>query len=64
MSVDFESDFNVITGETGAGKSLIIKSLGLLSGQSASDTIIYPKAEFALLKLHLLCLLILIFVNI
>ena len=50
MSVDFESGFNVITGETGAGKSLIIKSLGLLSGQSASDTIIYPKAEFAFVE--------------
>ena len=61
MSVDFESGFNVITGETGAGKSLIIKSLGLLSGQSASDTIIYPKAEFAFVEATFACLLILIF---
>lgn len=50
MSVDFKSGFNVITGETGAGKSLIIKSLGLLSGQAASDSIIYPDADFAFIE--------------
>ena len=32
MLIDFKNGFNVITGETGAGKSLIIKSLELLLG--------------------------------
>ena len=33
LSIDFQSGMSVITGETGAGKSLIVKSLDLLSGQ-------------------------------
>lgn len=33
--VAFESDFVVITGETGAGKSIILGALGLLLGQRA-----------------------------
>ena len=34
--IDFDQGFNVLTGETGAGKSLILKSLALLAGQQAS----------------------------
>ncbi len=32
-SLDFGEGFTVITGETGSGKSLLVNSLGLLSGQ-------------------------------
>ena len=36
MMINFDQGFNVLTGETGAGKSLILKSLALLAGQQAS----------------------------
>lgn len=38
LQVDFDRGFNVITGETGAGKSIIIGALGLILGQRAEGT--------------------------
>ncbi|MBR2281662.1 MAG: DNA repair protein RecN [Spirochaetales bacterium] len=35
LSVDFSGGFNVITGETGSGKSIILGALGLLMGEKA-----------------------------
>lgn len=35
LEIDFESGFSVITGETGAGKSIILGALGLILGQRA-----------------------------
>lgn len=35
LSVDFNPGFSVITGETGAGKSIILGAIGLLKGQRA-----------------------------
>jgi DNA repair protein RecN (Recombination protein N) len=35
LDIDFESGFSVITGETGAGKSIILGAIGLLLGQRA-----------------------------
>ena len=35
LDIDFEGGFSVITGETGAGKSIILGALGLLLGQRA-----------------------------
>ncbi|MGL4524545.1 MAG: DNA repair protein RecN [Spirochaetia bacterium] len=40
MSVEFGPGLQVLTGETGAGKSLLIGALGLLLGNKASDLII------------------------
>ncbi|MEI6833905.1 MAG: AAA family ATPase, partial [bacterium] len=37
LTIDFTSGFNVITGETGAGKSILIKALSLLLGGKASQ---------------------------
>src|SRR5690606_5616262 len=39
--------FNVLTGETGAGKSILIKALSLLQGQRPSLDFIREKAESA-----------------
>jgi DNA repair protein RecN (Recombination protein N) len=36
LTIDFTTGFNVITGETGAGKSILIKALSLLLGGKAS----------------------------
>lgn len=35
LDIDFNSGFSVITGETGAGKSIILGAIGLLLGQRA-----------------------------
>ncbi len=45
LSVDFSQGFNVITGETGAGKSIILGALGLLMGEKADTSAIRNGAE-------------------
>lgn len=40
LSVDFSDGFNVITGETGSGKSIILGALGLLMGERADTNAI------------------------
>lgn len=40
LAIEFSQGFNVITGETGAGKSILIKALGLLLGaKAAAETV-------------------------
>lgn len=40
QEIDFNQGFNVITGETGAGKSLIIKAISLLIGERSDSSMI------------------------
>lgn len=40
LSLDFEAGFTVVTGETGAGKSILLGALSLLAGERAEKTII------------------------
>ncbi len=40
VSLDFEAGFTVVTGETGAGKSILLGALSLLAGERAERTII------------------------
>jgi DNA repair protein RecN (Recombination protein N) len=40
VSIDFGAGFNVLSGETGAGKSIVVDSLALLAGGRASDDMI------------------------
>ena len=35
LDIEFHGGFSVITGETGAGKSIILGAIGLLKGQRA-----------------------------
>ena len=37
LDIDFHEGFSVITGETGAGKSIILGAIGLLLGQRADS---------------------------
>ena len=45
LSIDFESGLSVITGETGAGKSIILGALSLILGQRADTKSIKTDAE-------------------
>ena len=49
--VNFDDGFNVLSGETGAGKSLIIGSINLALGDRAGKELIRNGAEYALVEL-------------
>ena len=40
VDVEFESGFNTLTGETGAGKSIVVEAVGLLLGGRASADLV------------------------
>ena len=40
LTLQLKSGLNIITGETGAGKSILLNALGLLSGKRADLSII------------------------
>ena len=42
--------FNVLTGETGAGKSIVVEALGLLIGERASSDLVRAGAERAMVE--------------
>src|SRR5262245_21985747 len=45
--LDLGAGLNIITGETGAGKSIILNALGLIAGERGSSDIIRNKEEEA-----------------
>lgn len=47
MTLEFSEGMNVLTGETGAGKSFILKALGFVTGDKLSADIVRPGAEKA-----------------
>ncbi len=47
LEVEFGEGFNVLTGETGAGKSIIMGAVGLLLGDRASPDLVRSGAEEA-----------------
>lgn len=46
-SIDFENGFNIMTGETGAGKSIVIDSLNAILGERTSRELIRSGADSA-----------------
>src|SRR5690348_13476419 len=40
VEVEFDDGFNVLTGETGAGKSIVVEAVGLLLGARASADLV------------------------
>ncbi|HUH13029.1 MAG TPA: DNA repair protein RecN [Longimicrobiales bacterium] len=50
VSIRLERGLNVLTGETGAGKSIIVGALSLLLGERASAELVRPGAERALVE--------------
>ena len=45
LDIDFNRGFTIITGETGAGKSILLGALSLLLGQRADSTILFDKSR-------------------
>ena len=52
LDMTFREGFSVITGETGAGKSLILGAIGLLKGQRADSKLIKRGAEKCVIEAH------------
>ena len=52
LDIELYSGFSVITGETGAGKSIILGAIGLLLGQRADSKAIKQGAEKCIIEAH------------
>lgn len=50
QEIEFSSGFNILTGETGAGKSVIIKSVNLILGMKCSKDLIRSGESFLSLE--------------
>ncbi len=54
LFLEFENGFNVLTGETGAGKSIILKAIDTALGARVSKDVILDKTKPALIELTFL----------
>ncbi len=52
LTIDFSKGFSIITGETGAGKSIILGALGLVLGKRADLTSLKNKEEKCIIEAH------------
>ena len=52
LDIDIHAGFSVITGETGAGKSIILGAIGLLLGQRADSKSVKQGAERCVIEAH------------
>lgn len=51
IDVDFGSKLNILTGETGAGKSILIGSIGIALGARVSPEIIGKNGDYAMVEI-------------
>lgn len=52
LTIDFSKGFSIITGETGAGKSIILGAIGLVLGKRADLTSLKNKEEKCVIEAH------------
>ena len=52
LSVDFADGFSVITGETGAGKSILLGALGFVLGDRADTGVLFDKEMKCVVEAH------------
>jgi DNA repair protein RecN (Recombination protein N) len=52
LEVSFNRGFNVITGETGAGKSILLGALGFAMGDRADTSVLYDKEKKCVVEAH------------
>lgn len=50
VQIDFQSEMTVLTGETGAGKSIIIDAIGQLIGQRSQPSFVKNGADYAFIE--------------
>ena len=50
MELEFASGLNVLTGETGAGKSFILKAINFLTGDKLSPDMVRSGADKAVVE--------------
>ncbi len=50
LTIEFDDGFNVLTGETGAGKSIIVGALSMILGERSSTELIKSGAQRAILE--------------
>ena len=55
LTIDFNEGFNVLTGETGAGKTLIIGSLGIIAGGRFSKDMIRNGEKYSFIEASFFC---------
>ena len=51
LEIDFYEHLNILTGETGSGKSILIGSIGAVLGGKTSKEMVRKGAEYALIDL-------------
>ncbi len=51
-SIDFHAGMNILTGETGAGKSLLVGALGLLLGKKSDTNVIFNTDQKCIVEAH------------
>jgi len=52
LKIEFDKKLTIITGETGAGKSILLGALGLILGKRADTTDIADKSEKCIVEAH------------
>ena len=52
LNIDFSSGFSIITGETGAGKSILLGALGMVLGKRADLSSLKNKDEKCVIEAH------------
>ena len=50
LDIDFHDNFNIITGETGAGKSIILGALSLILGERADVKVVRNKEKKSVIE--------------
>ena len=45
LNIEFSEALNILTGETGAGKSILLGAIGLIIGQRADSSVLRDKSE-------------------
>lgn len=52
VQITFEPNLNIVTGETGAGKSILLGALGLIAGKRADTSVLQRKDEKCIVEAH------------
>ncbi|MBL4587243.1 MAG: AAA family ATPase, partial [Flavobacteriales bacterium] len=52
VKIDFNNGLSIITGETGAGKSILIGALSLVLGKRADSSVLFNKDEKCIVEAH------------